>query len=239
MKTATTIFSIFGVIAISLFFQSCTGQPYSVEQSVLVDLTDSFLAKPDVEMHRKLFENKDVWNGYRFRISTITDINYNAAQGADIAPDCKYLSNIFKRKKKMKIFYEEMDSAFASILQTPSGKTKSTVYFPMTLELSRLSKSEAQRKILTVYSDLMEHSSLVSFYDKKIVQMLKESPDSVKKVLETQISLPNLSGIDVYFVHEPRNAEESNVFFIVSGFFKKWFESQGAKVNIGANFSAN
>lgn len=238
MRTLAKILLIpAGIAAIAMLFQSCTKQ-FPIEQSVLIDLTeDSFLVKPDAQQHKKLFTGgNELWSGFNFRISAITDVVYNPVHEASIPPACELTSNRYSRKKQLKSFYSQVDSAFKTVLDTPPGKTRSSIYFPMAMEVNRLFKSRAQRKILVAYTDLMEHTSMVSFYDKNILNLIKNDPDSVRRILETEALLPDLSGIAIYFVYQPRNAAESMVFLTVSEFYRNWLESMGAKVVIGANF---
>lgn len=241
MKTiAQIIFIIIGIIAVAMLFQSCTNEQYSVEQSVLVDLTeDSFLVKPNAEAHKKLFENnRGLFDGFRFRVMAITDVEYNPVYESSVAPTCELISNLYNRKKEMKVFYAKNDSAMKTVLETTAGKTKSSIYFPMVMELNRLSKANARRKILTIYSDLNEHTALVSFYDKKILNLLKSEPEAVRRILEAEVSLNDLSGIEIFFVYQPREAKESADFRTISAFFKNWLEEKGAKVSISGNLSS-
>lgn len=239
----TTILKIslipLGIIGIALLFQSCANPQVTIEESILVDKTeDSFQVVPEIEPHLKLFEeNSNLWEGKRFRISVITDVGYTRFEEATMTPACEMLSSLPERRKESKAFREKMVMAMDTVNKLPAGKTKSVVFFPIGKELIRLTKSEAERKILVAYTDLFENTSQISFYDKKILDLLRTDSDSLKRILEIETPLPDLSGIEIYIVNEPRNTAESADFQTVSHFFRTWLESKNAKVTIGASLS--
>lgn len=237
MKTLTQILIIALLsIAAVFMFQSCSDNNYDTDASVLFDRTDSFLARPDTNAIKKLFPMENsLWHGYRFHLMTLSDVDFNPTYEAEIAPACEYLSNLYGRKDEAQVFYKSIDSAFSKALAQPEGKPHSSLYIPLAIELKRLSQSTARRRMLAAYSDLMENTSVISFYKAGNFKLLKENPDSVKKIFENEIPLPNLSGIEIHFVYEPKDEQQNDLFRAVSGFYKAWLENKGAKVNIEAN----
>jgi len=241
MKTLTSILIILLLASAGLFmFQSCSTNYYENDESILIDKTDTFLASPDSTTIKNSFETDNgLWHGYMFRMLTLSDVDYNSVYEADFPPACEYLSNVYDREDEEKIFFGKIDSAFAKVKSVPPGKNHSSLYVPIATELKRLSESTAKRKTLIVYSDLMENSSLISFYKDENFQLLKLNPDSVKKLFENEITMPVLSGIDAYLIYQPKDNKENELFKEVSGFYKKWLESKGARVNVEANLILN
>lgn len=239
MKTTTTIIGItLLAIASSLLLYSCDmDNHYSVEESVLVDHTeDTFLAKPDKEAIKQgLDADKDIWQGYKYRMITITDVDYNPVYQAEILPDCEYLSNSYNRNDEVQKFFLEIDSAFQKTNDLTSGKMRSSIYIPLARELKHLSESTAKRKVLIIYSDLMEYSFLADFYKKTTLEKLENNPEVIEQILEKALPLADLKGIEVMIIYQPRNNTESRQFGIVSVFYKHLLENKGAKVTIGAN----
>ncbi len=237
MKGLPFYIIIIAIISSALLFSACNSGQTISEQSVLIDQTeDTFLVKPDQSHHKNLFELKDdLWSGKRFRVIAINDVDFNPVFQAEILPACEYLSNYYKRKRELTNFYVEVDSALGKVLENSAGKTSSSIYIPLTMELNRLFQSKADEKTLVIYSDLMEHTSLISFYEKAVLKLMNTNPDSLRKILEQEGNLPDLSSIQIHIVYQPRDANESAVFRQVADFYQDWFESKGAKVNIGAN----
>lgn len=213
----------------------CESEPYAHAVSQIVDRTDTFLSQPDSQSTKKMFSGKSLWEGNHFRLLTASDVDYNAVYETKLPPECSYFSNVYERKRKTNQFYMGIEDALAKVLSEPVGKPRSSVYAPIAHELNLLSEKNAKRKILVVYSDLAENTPLLSFYRAETLKQLKDNPDSILEVLEKQIPLPNLKGIEIYFIYKPKDEKDNEQFRIVSGFFKEFFESRGAKVEISAN----
>ncbi len=237
MKTTTISIAILGIM-LSMLLVSCNNNnTYSIEATVIVDQTeDTFLAKPDLNAIKQLFPaDSDPWQGYYFRMLAITDVDYNPVFQAEIAPACEYLSNSYDRNDEVQKFFLEIDSAFQKTNAVPSGKTRSSIYIPLARELKHLSESTAKRRVLIVYSDFMEYSFLTDFYKKTMLEKMEDNPETIQQMLEKAAPLPDLKGIEIKIIYQPRNNAESKQFDIVSGFYKNLLESKGATVTIGAN----
>ena len=236
-KTLTSILITLLLASAAFFmFQSCSSNYYAIDESVLVDKTDTFLARPDSSVIKNSFDASNaLWQGYRFRLLTLSDVDYNSVYEASLSPACEYLSNVYGREDESKIFLSKINSTFVKVKSITPGRNYSSLYLPMAKELKRLSESGAKRRILIVYSDLMENTSLISFYKVEGFQLLKANPDSVKKILEREIPLPDLKDIEAHFIYQPKDNKDNELFREVSDFYKKWFESKGAKVTIEAN----
>jgi hypothetical protein len=111
------------------------------------------------------------------------------------------------------------------------------MYTPIARELELLSKSKSQRRILIVYSDLMENTESLSFYRKQDFEKLKTKPEQVQKYFEALAPINTLTGIEIYFIYQPTDTKSDERFRIISGFYKKFLESKGAEVNISANLT--
>ncbi|MBI4931421.1 MAG: hypothetical protein HY841_11700 [Bacteroidetes bacterium] len=240
-KTLASILITLLLASAALFmFQSCSSNYYAIDESVLIDKTDSFLASPDSTVIKNLFDaSSALWQGYRFRLLTLSDVDYNSVYEASLSPACEYLSNVYAREDESTAFLSKIESAFAKVKSIPSGRNYSSLYLPMAKELKRLSESAARRRILIVYSDLMENTSAISFYKADNLQLLETNQDSVKKILESEIPLPDIKNIEVHFIYQPKDNKENELFREVSGFYKKWLENKGARVTIEANLILN
>jgi hypothetical protein len=105
----------------------------------------------------------------------------------------------------------------------------------MASELNRLAHSVANRKVLIIWSDLMENSATISYYHQKDLTRLIKDPESLTEQLEKIQALDDLNGIEVYFICQPQDAKSDAVFGLVSNFYKNLLESKNAKVTITAN----
>lgn len=238
MKTTILLTSI-TILTIVILAIGCKSESkkYDVELSLMTDITEpGFIAKPTAEDIKKYFSNRaSIWNGKKFNLIPITDVDINYTYSADLPSENVLVGNSYKRKKLEAEFFEEIEANFEKINAIPIGKTNSSIYIPIVNELNRLVKSSSTEKILLIYSDLEEHSSLANFYNTSEIEKMVLAPDSIITLWEQNAVLPNLSGIHIKIIYEPRNPIDNKKFRTLLLFYKKLFESKGAEVSISAN----
>lgn len=236
MKILITIILI---TAGAVLLVSCTAKdPATTEVVVLRDITQEHLAKPNADDILPLFDlNKQKWNGAIFRFADISDVSYSPARQAKIETAGRWLSNEFERDEEIKGFYGEVDKIITDTQNETIGRNNSSVYLSITREINRLSESKSQRKVILIYSDLMENEREMSFYNPRTLELLKTKPDEIQEYFETQLQLQSLNGIDIYLIYQPGNPYEDREYKIASEFYKKLFEKKGAKVESTANIT--
>jgi hypothetical protein len=211
-------------------------QSSTTEVSLLIDVTDSSINRPlaDEIISKFDFTKENKWNrGGIFRTSTISDVSFNNASEIEITSENKWLSNEFEREKKIEKFKEGISEGLNKI---PSQRKEySSVYLAITNSLKLLAESQSEKRILLVYSDLMENNKDVSFYQPDTYSRLVTDPDSIINILEKKAALPLLNGIEVDIVYQPLTTPKDAEFLIVSKFYREMLESKGAIVNISAN----
>lgn len=237
MKTILNISIIALLCAGLISLYGCKDKPIKRDESLIVDLTeDSFIAKPDkTAIRQSLPASKQNWDGYNFRMVAITDVDLAPVYTATMKPSTWYFGDIKEHSREAKQFNDDIDSAFEKISLTAKGYTQSSVYIPFARELIRLSKSHAEQRVAIIFSDLMEHSFLADFYKKETLEQMQNNPDAVWEVLQKKAPLPDLSGIEIQIIYQPRDSEENIRFGIVSDFFKKQLERKNATVTVSAN----
>jgi hypothetical protein len=209
----------------------------TTEIDVLYDVTDAQLSQPDVEEILSLYDLQNKWDGAVFRFAKLTDVSYNQLAEAILEAKNEWLSNELERDKEIKNFKNEVAKIIANSETGTIGKSSSSIYLPIARELNELSKSKADKRVLVVYSDLMENTSDLSFYRKRDFELLKSNPDQVRKKLEKLTVLNSLTGIEIYFIYQPSETKGDQSFQTVTNFYKKLFEDKGAKVTVSANLN--
>lgn len=210
----------------------------STEVVVAVDRTDTFLARPLPDEILSLYDLKN--NPYteaRFRLVQISDVDYNPVTKIHLKPTTSFSINELDRPKEVAEFGGKVKNAFNSLKEESQEKSHSSVYAPIARELQRLSESKANKRVLVIFSDLMENTDTLNFYVPETLAKLKSNSASIQNILEEQVPLPNLVGIEVYIIFEPQDYGENLDFRIASEFYKSLFKSKGAKVTIGANLN--
>ena len=211
--------------------------PPTMDISTLHDLTDKLLVQPKANDLLNLYDftGENKWNGASFRFSNLTDVSYNHASAVHIDKAHNWLSNEPEREKTILKFQNEVSNIVAQSTKDSIGKEHSAIYLPIAMELERLSYSKAEKRILIIYSDLMENDLDLTLYSKNELQLLKTNPDSLKEVFEKRKTLPSLVGIDVYLIYQPEDAEADGEYRIISAFYRRMLEEKGAMVHIAAN----
>lgn len=240
MKTIDHALSIlFGLFIISVLLFSCTTPDRTTtEVSVLYDVTEKQSARPDAGEILPLFAlDADKWNAAEFRFKYVTDVSYNPQARFALTPGGNRLrSSGFTRDKEVKLFKDSVEHFIDSLRQEKIGRPHSSVYLAIAEELNRLTDSKAARRILVVYSDLMENTQGLSFYNKKTIAELHSNPGKVKAALLAKLPIKKLNGIEVYFVYQPADAAADDTFRQVANLlYKTLLAERGAKVSVAAN----
>lgn len=203
---------------------------------VIQDITDKHVSVPDSEKVVGFIQSLsgDKWSGIEFRYSHISDVSLNHVTAITLPAQNKWLSNELQRRKLVEEFYAEVGAALSHNTGSVE-KNNSSVYISIAQSLNALSSGSSTRKVLIVYSDLMENEKEFSFYDASVLALLSSDFNGVKSKLDAEMPLSTLSGIEVYLVYQPLDVDADKQYRIVSGFYKKLLEEKGVVVHIVSN----
>ena len=238
MKTLIIILVILTLTGITTVFLKLKSdkQPTITELTVMRDITDTHVSELKVADIVSIF-NMNKWDGANFRFVDITDVTYNHTYEKKIEPENEWMGNELDRNKKVKQFYSEISQVLDTVKTESIGKDNSSVYIPIAHELNRLSQSTSQKRILLIYSDLIENTDQFSLYSKNNLTLLKTNPKVAQEYFENLTPLNNLGGIRIFFVFQPTDIDTDEQYKLISGFYKNLFESKGATVEITANIN--
>lgn len=233
------ILKTLGILLLITLLVGCVSERNTTTELVIArDITDSRIEQPKLEEIFSLFGlTENPLNGAIFKFQNLSDVSYNQRSQLRIEQQNKWLSNEMERQGEIKKFKIAIES---KLEQSPSDtieKENSSIYLPIARELNQLSQSKSDRRILVVYSDLMENTLEFSFYRKGDFELVKNQPDSLQKRFEKELLISPLSGIEIYFIYQPKDIKSDQRFQIISEFYKKLLESKGAKVTISANLN--
>lgn len=207
------------------------------EVSILIDITGSNgHSEIDITTNDvlEIFNlNKNPFNYGKFRISTLTETHLAKIDQAKLRP-VKSMSeyNQYSRESEIKKFQKTVDDLLAEYKNLENGKQASSIFIPLSKELRKLSRSNAQRKVLIVYTDLFENSSFYSSYSDND---FSQNPAKLTEILMQNAPLPNdLKGIQIFIIYNPVLGTDSQ-FLAISKWYKKLLEKRNAEVFISAN----
>lgn len=233
------ILSALTIITGLVFMASCIEEKTAptTEIVVLRDITDKSKPKPNVnELTGLLGLKANSLQGAIVAVRNISDVSYTSRHVAELLPENKWMVNEFERANDIKKFSAEIATLLA-IETVDSGKAYSSIYLPLARELNEISKSKSDKRILLLYSDLMENTPELSFYKNEDFELLKNQPDLLLKRLEKELLLNPLGGIEIHFIFQPKDNKSDKRFQIISEFYKRMFEQRGATVIISANLN--
>lgn len=246
-KTITRIITSLLLMAVSLIcivlilttVFGCNERPsVSTETSIIWDVTEAHKPVPSAEEILPLFGLSDnASNGATLRFAFASDVSFNH-ETVFVLPAAgnAITTNQFDRKREV-AKYEKLISGFLdSLAMDTLGRPHSSLYVPIAKSLNRLAtESNADRKILLVYSDLRENSAVMNFYKPQTLLLLQNDSAKAESLLFAEQPLGDLSGIEMHLLYEPRDANDDAAYRIISGFYASLFERKGVKVFVSAN----
>lgn len=218
---------------------SCSETPQqTTEVSVIWDVTEAHLPKPQAdEILPRFALESNASNGAIFRFTYASDVSFNH-ETVFILPagGNAFTTNQFDRKREIEKFRQQVKAFLDSLTTDTLGRPHSSLYVPIAKSLNRLAKeSKAQHKILLVYSDLRENSSVMNFYKPQTLALLQNDSAKAQAMFVSQEPLDDLTGIELHLLYEPVDAPDDAAYRVISGFYKSLFESKDASVIVSAN----
>lgn len=240
-----TIISLTMLMLICIAFTGCKqadanglfGIPPSTEITILYDVTEKMLARPNADIVKLFnFSNDNLYNGYEVRIQRISTVNLTPIFDAGIPPQNALLGDQMQRTGLVRSFMQQVQAHIDSLSQEKViDEPYSVVYRTVTDELNNLSKSQAQTKICVLYSDMIENSSDFWGYSAAGKAEIRSSPQSVAAHLQKIEPLNNLKGIHIYVIYRPESYSSEIQADRFIDMYRIMWEGKGAVVSVGAN----
>ena len=224
---------------------SCKEEPVSsTEISVLIDVTDKrfkdqdFIAENLPKFLKMMNLDKEAggYSGGEIKLSLINEVS-----DSKISPAKTGLmgENKLNRKDEVDRFYSNLEKSFSQLLNDANwGTNASKIYQKIARELIKMKSSDYDKKIMVIYSDMLENSNLFSFYNtnwKTEVEKMTANPETtLKELSQNGPALPDLSEFEIYIItsRTPENDEKVN---LSEQFWMTLLEFQGAKVTFNSD----
>ncbi|KAA3625752.1 MAG: hypothetical protein DWQ02_21135 [Bacteroidetes bacterium] len=223
----------------SLTFGSCEiFEPSGVDTviSILPDQTDNL--EFDVgKTARFIFNTIELDTVSLFKsaasieVSSLNDRYTNRKWQASLPKSGSSFTEITKERIALqRVFYNETIEALQQGSQFSGELARSRLYHSICEAIRELEQSPAERRICLLFSDGLENTKNLSFYQyRNNPQRLLKEKDMIIEKLESECTLPDLSGIDLYIIHQP-SPELDELVHVARQFWKDYFESHGATV---------
>lgn len=233
-------------LMILLLFSSCLNDDpsKSTQICVLIDVTDerfkdeNFVTEnlPKILQMMNLDKETGGYSGGEVKLSLINDVSDSKSKTVKIEKAETGLmgENPLNRRDEVQKFYADLESSFSKLLENADwGTDASKIYQKITRELIKMKNPVADKKVLIIYSDMLENSQLFSFYGanwKSNINKLIENPEETLATLSAKgPALPDLSEFTIYVIAS-RNAENDEKINLSEQLWMVLFEYQGATV---------
>jgi hypothetical protein len=218
--------------------QGCSNAPAGIDTAItiLIDRTDPLQAYPEADdISDCLGLKQDPWQGIQMTVTSISDKDVNDTRIVTLEKEDRWTGSITVRKARIARFTKELRAA---LIQAKSQVSldHSIIYRSIAKYLNALAATNAAKKHLLVYSDLMENDVL-NFYAPKTFSLLQTKPDNVRRGLENIAPIQDSKGVDVWLLYEPVTYEANHTYRIAAGFYKQLLESKGAIAHIEKSFN--
>lgn len=220
-------FLLFGCFLPTLF--SCKEEKATTTQiSVLIDITDkrfedkNFVSEnlPKYLKMMNLDKETGGYSGGEIKFSLINEVSDSKSKAAKIEAAKTGLmgENKLNRRDEVDKFYGSLEKSFIQLLNDANwGTDASKIYQKVTRELIKMKSSNYDKKVMIIYSDMLENSNLFSFYGpdwKTGIQKMTENPETtLEKLSRKGPALPDLSEFQIYIItnRTPENDEKVNL----------------------------
>lgn len=231
MKRIYYLYTLLIISAVCI--SSCGVSRITQSITLIPDLTEEYFTGFSILSFRKLScITSNSTNGEYVRIAPITELALNKSFESEIQKEESLLmGNDYERTETVDTYFAKVDSMLNYFNGEKKTRTESVIFKILVDELLKLNQSKSDKRVLLVNTDFME-KSFINFYDPKILKDIKHEPEKIAGILLGKYPLANLTGIEIYFLYLPKDKWDSKRFEVLSGFYKKLFESFGAKVYI-------
>jgi hypothetical protein len=243
MKTLLVLLCALGLLG-------CTQEkPKSTTVYVFVDVTDSLFRSParylsDIPfiLHKMNIDTvKGGYDGAELRLFLINDISESKSTTRRLPEGTPGMmgQNPLDRLDDIKKFSRGIGADFTSLLREAQWQKKqSKIYQNLCRELNNLARANSDKKVVIIYSDMLENSNLFSFYGSGIEKVHRyiEDMDQARQELMKDCELPDLSGVELNIVtlRTKQNDEKVN---LASQFWTRFLQQRGAVVRFGSELS--
>lgn len=238
------------LISFGLIFFSCQDEKATNTQiCVLIDVSDvrfknQDYVKENVPKLLKLMNLDKQTGGYsggEIKLSLINEVSDSKSKSIKLETGKTGImgENPLNRKDQVTKFYNKLESSFTELIdQANWGTDASKIYQKVSREVIKMKKTDADKKYLIIYSDMLENSSLFSFYgsnwQNNIQKMMEDPEKTLEELGKKGPALPDLSEFEIIVITS-RTAENDEKINLSEQLWQILFEYQGAAVSFNSS----
>ncbi|HKI89675.1 MAG TPA: hypothetical protein VKA38_11655, partial [Draconibacterium sp.] len=215
---------------------------------VLIDVTDAKFQDKNVvtETLPKLLKlmhldkEKGGFSGGEIKFSLINEVSDSKSKLVKLnkAESGLLGENPLIRKDEVTAFFTKTENAFSTIISSADwGTDASKIYQKVTRELIKMKNTQADKKYMVIYSDMLENSNLFTFYGSnwkpQVEKMIENPEETLTHLAKKGPALPDLSEFEIYIITN-RTAENDEKINLSERLWTTLLEYQGATVHFNS-----
>ena len=207
-------------------------EPKTQYISTIIDLSEEGSYKPSSKEILSYLEKGHSSDGLDISLRYVSETRYAPKHQFVLEQsETGWLSNEDTQRRKKRLLLEQFKDTLLSTQGSQMPLSKSEIFRLVVDELEHLSKQKGKRTLLLI-SDIKEHSSLFSVYNKNQYRKLLNEPEALADLFQNEVSIPkNLSGITLHILYRPKPEEDIGFTAMVT-LYRNLFESRGAIVKV-------
>lgn len=220
-------------LAISLLTGCEQYEPKDQFLSTIIDLTDTPAYLPKAEEILSHLKDGQDSDGLTLSLRYVAETRYSSRKLFSLGKgETGLLSNEDARRRKRKVLLKQFSDTLQVYNNHEQEIPRSEILRLVVDELKTLSKVSGTKAIL-LYSNLKEHSSLLSLYNSRDVAKLYASVEKLANGLAEKLELPDeLHGITLHILYVP-TLEQDRLFTAMVELYRELLEPRGVSVIVG------
>lgn len=234
--------SIVTLVLLALLY--CNATILKPQHQLIVHLTDvsetdfKHSSLTEIQSLSLIKENNisSLRNSETYRAVQINEFSIPTIKQAIISSELLwFFSSQVDRQNEITQYWKDVEVILTENREARSKRKRTVLYEVMASELTLLTRSESDKKIMIITSDFMEND-IINFYNPQYYKALIDSPDVLQKQLESHYPIPSLNGVTIILAHAPLAIE--NEYPSAIRFFSDMLTKKGATVFITKNLSS-
>lgn len=221
------------IILISLFlftFGCHTSSPIETELYIYLDFTEgqdySKQITEDLDSYAELLQVGEIGspNFGKVKIFPLYDLASARSKTIKLKKGkSEFEANQFLRQKEVDKFKTKLSTALMEINEMYTGKAlkRSHLIEPICKGMQKLNKSNADNKVVLIYSDMLENSNIANFHGKN------SNPKNWRKQIDTACGPEDVSDLNIFVVY-PIDKKTDKKISKAEKFWTEYFASKGA-----------
>jgi pyruvate dehydrogenase complex dehydrogenase (E1) component len=133
----------------------------------------------------------------------------------------------------VKTFFQTIDTLFQQEQAKDYHYQRSHIFNKLIEELRSVQSTRADNKIILLYSDLVEFSSLYNGYSSTHRSTMKKDLNTVIETFASRVNTRNLNNVSLYIIYYPQTTQENQRFADFCKVYQEVFKGTGLTIHIG------